>query len=183
MSSIVITLPKIENARQIRDILVRHGFTVDALCTTGAGALIEMNRLDCGIVICGYRFSDMYYTQLAESMPESFEILLIGSAQAVADCPSGLVSLTMPLKSYELINTVQMMLVQNARRYKKRKARPKVRDEKEKNYIQTAKRLLMERNHMSEEDAYRYIQKCSMDSGTNMVETAQMILMLIYEEL
>ncbi|MFR6582545.1 MAG: ANTAR domain-containing protein [Ruminococcus sp.] len=28
----------------------------------------------------------------------------------------------------------------------------------------------MERNHLSEEDAYRYIQKCSMDSGTNMVE-------------
>ena len=41
----------------------------------------------------------------------------------------------------------------------------------------------MERNHLSEEEAFRYIQKSSMDSGTNMVETAQMILMLmIYEE-
>lgn len=39
----------------------------------------------------------------------------------------------------------------------------------------------MERNHLSEEDAYRYIQKCSMDSGTNMVETAQMVLMLLYD--
>ena len=27
----------------------------------------------------------------------------------------------------------------------------------------------------------RYIQKSSMDSGTNMVETAQMILLLIYD--
>ena len=41
----------------------------------------------------------------------------------------------------------------------------------------------MERNHLSEEEAFRYIQKSSMDSGTNMVETAQMILMLmIYED-
>ena len=40
----------------------------------------------------------------------------------------------------------------------------------------------MERNHMTEEQAFRYIQKCSMDSGINMVETAQMILMMIYEE-
>ena len=40
----------------------------------------------------------------------------------------------------------------------------------------------MERNHLSEEEAYRYIQKSSMDTGTNMVETAQMILMLFFEE-
>jgi len=37
----------------------------------------------------------------------------------------------------------------------------------------------MERNNMSEEDAHHYIQKCSMDSATNMVETAQMILSLM----
>ncbi len=28
---------------------------------------------------------------------------------------------------------------------------------------------------MTEEEAYRHIQKCSMDSGTNMVETAQYV--------
>ena len=41
------------------------------------------------------------------------------------------------------------------------------------------KRLLMERNGMSEEEAHRYIQKCSMDSGTNLVETAQMVISLL----
>ncbi|HCO28049.1 MAG TPA: antitermination regulator, partial [Lachnospiraceae bacterium] len=39
--------------------------------------------------------------------------------------------------------------------------------------------VLMARNHMTEEEAHRYLQKTSMDSGTNMVETAQMILMLM----
>ena len=34
----------------------------------------------------------------------------------------------------------------------------------------------MARNHMTEEEAHRYIQKCSMDSGTNMAETAEMVL-------
>ena len=48
----------------------------------------------------------------------------------------------------------------------------------EQNYINNAKWLLMERNHMTEQEAFRYIQKSSMDSGTNMVETAQMILLL-----
>ena len=42
-----------------------------------------------------------------------------------------------------------------------------------------AKELLMERNRMAELEAHRYLQKCSMDSGTNMVETAQMVISLI----
>ena len=37
----------------------------------------------------------------------------------------------------------------------------------------------MERNHMTEEEAHRYLQKTSMDSGTNLVETAQMLLTLM----
>ena len=32
---------------------------------------------------------------------------------------------------------------------------------------------------MTEEEAHRYIQKCSMDSGTNMLETAQMVISLM----
>ena len=32
---------------------------------------------------------------------------------------------------------------------------------------------------MSEEEAHRYLQKTSMDSGTNLVETAEMLLALM----
>ena len=50
----------------------------------------------------------------------------------------------------------------------------------EQNLIMRAKELLMERNNMTESEAHRYIQKCSMDSGTNLVETAQMVISLIH---
>lgn len=39
----------------------------------------------------------------------------------------------------------------------------------------------MVRNHMTEEEAHRYLQKTSMDSGTNLVETAQMVLSMMTE--
>ena len=39
----------------------------------------------------------------------------------------------------------------------------------------------MNRNHMSEEEAHRYLQKCSMESGTNMAETAEMVLSVMAE--
>ena len=47
--------------------------------------------------------------------------------------------------------------------------------------IRQAKELLMARNNLSEEEAHRYLQKSSMDSGTNMVETAQMVLSIMAE--
>ena len=55
----------------------------------------------------------------------------------------------------------------------------KARSKNDRKRIEEAKQVLMERNHMTEEEAHRYLQKTSMDSGTNMVETAQMILMLM----
>ena len=75
-----------------------------------------------------------------------------------------------------------MVLGQIEHRHRKRKVIKK-RSEKEENYIRNAKYLLMERNHLTEQEAYRYLQKSSMDNGTNMVETAQMVLMLMFDEI
>ncbi len=64
----------------------------------------------------------------------------------------------------------------------KTKTQPKKRTQQEQNYIDNAKRVLMERNNMTEPEAFRYIQKCSMDSGINMVESAQMVLIMEYDK-
>ena len=82
-----------------------------------------------------------------------------------------------------LVEAVNDILFRLERRINKIKIKPKLWSEREQNYISNAKRLLMEKNQMTEDEAYRHIQKCSMDSGTNMVETAQMLLMLMYDEL
>lgn len=60
----------------------------------------------------------------------------------------------------------------------KKKASQPAKKEKpqEQKIIDDAKAILMERNNMSEPEAFRYIQKCSMDSGNTMVESAQMVI-------
>ena len=90
--------------------------------------------------------------------------------------------MTFPIRTGELISTVEMLLLQQERRLKKKKTKPKKRSEEEQKIIDAAKKVLMERNQMTEQEAFRYIQKSSMDSETNMVETAQMILLLIHDE-
>jgi response regulator NasT len=42
--------------------------------------------------------------------------------------------------------------------------------------VEKAQRLLMERNGMERREAYRYIQKQSMNSGNSMLEVAGTIL-------
>ena len=182
MSSIVVALPKIEDAKKIRTILVSHGFSVASVCNTAENALAAISELGYGILICGYHLPDMYYRELLEYLSPGFDMLLLASPKVIQEAPPSILTLEMPLRSADLLNTVNMMLMQIEHRRKKDRKKPKVRSWKEQNYISNAKMMLMQRNHLSEEEAHRYIQKCSMESGTNMAEAAQMLLMLFFEE-
>lgn len=182
MVSIIVVFPKAEDAKNIRNILVRSGYRVAAVCTSGAQVLQVADRIGEGIVVCGYKFTDMLYSQLLEDIPDSFEMLLIASRSVLESCDDrSVVCLALPLKIHDLANTVEMIMGNLLRKKKKRRQQPKVRSEEEMKLIADAKKLLMERNSMTEEEAHRYMQKCSMDSGTNLVETAQMVLTLLTE--
>ena len=180
MANIIVVFPKIEDAKNIRNLLVRYGFSVSAVCTTGAQAISTADGLDDGIVVCGYRFPDMIYSDLHADLPSHFEMLLVASQKYLSECSNqNIVTVSMPIKVHDLIDTLQMMADAIARRRRKRKAAPRGRSDEERALITQAKELLMERNNLTEEEAHRYIQKCSMDSGTNMVETAQMVLSIM----
>lgn len=176
MTNIIVALPRLEDAKGIKNILMRGGFRVTGICTTGAQAVAQADGLHGGIVICGYKLTDMVYSELHECLPPGFEMLLIASGHLLSQCAEdGIMCLAMPLKTGELLSTIGMM-AENIERRRKAKQEPKSRNAGEEEAIKKAKSLLMDRNHMSEGEAHRYLQKCSMDSGTNMAETALMVL-------
>ncbi len=175
MTNIIVAFAKLEDARRIKNILVKSGFGVTAVCTSGAQALGYADEFHDGLIIAGYRLADMICAELKRSLPEGFEASQRVLAEVQGD---GIIGLAMPLKVHELVSTVDMLSQGIVRRRKKRREKPKVRDEKEAAIIAGAKQLLMARNNMTEEEAHRYLQKHSMDNGTNLVETAQMLLAL-----
>jgi response regulator NasT len=120
----------------------------------------------------------MHYSELYGYLPREFRMLLVASPAKLQDCTStDIMCLPMPIHSHELVSTLQTMMFELMRpRKKKARLQPKQRSEQEQKIIRDAKQLLMNRNNMSEEEAHKYIQKVSMDSGNNLVETAQMIL-------
>jgi hypothetical protein len=102
-------------------------------------------------------------------------------ADLVLNLAEGVVGLSQPFKVYDLINTVEMMLKAQQRRRRKRREEAKRRNPAQRAVIEKAKSLLMERNNLTEEEAHRYLQKNSMESGTNMLETARMVLTIMGE--
>jgi response regulator NasT len=179
--SIIVGFPKTEDAVCIKNLLNRNGYNVSEACTLGSQIISLANDLDEGIVVCGYRFSDMHYSELNGYLPKGFEMLLVASPDKLEYCQdNNIVCLQMPIKTHDLLNTLQMMTYQFQKRKKKDKDRPKVRTEEEKALIQKAKLVLMDRNNMTEEEAHRYLQKNSMDSGTNLIEMSEMVLRMFY---
>jgi len=180
VTNIVVAFSKPEDAKSIKNILMRNGFQVVAVCTSGAQALSCLEDLNGGIVVSGYRFEDMMFQELKECMPKGFEMLLVASRSHAGELDlKDLVYLPMPLKVHDLVTTLEMMCQAQSQKKKRMRQKPTERNKEEQQLIVQAKALLMERNHMTESEAHRYIQKCSMDSGTNMVETAQMVISLI----
>lgn len=179
MTNIIVVFPKIEDAKSIRNLLVKNGFNVIGACTTGAQVLTYAEELADGIVVSGYKLADMMYTELREYLPDYFELLLLASRGKLDEAVgSNVICVEMPLKIHELLSTVNMLVEAMERRKRRRRMQPKVRNEEDSRTIDSAKALLMERNNMTEDEAHRYLQKNSMDSGTNIVETAQMVLSL-----
>lgn len=106
MSVVLIVLPKSEDGKKVKKILMNHGFSHVFAYPTASALLQEVNRHSYGLVISGYRLKDMYYRELADSLPSFFEMVLIGSANTVSEADAGILSLTTPLKVYDLVNTV-----------------------------------------------------------------------------
>ena len=177
MANIIVAFSKPEDGKSIKGILVRSGYEVAAVCMSGSQVLSAAEDLSGGIVVCGYRFEDMMYDELRQCLSFNFEMLVLASPARWSGIQmSGVVCLPV----HDLLSTLDMMLQAQQRIRRKLRSRPRERSKEEQDLINEAKALLMDRNNMTESEAHRYIQKCSMDSGTNLVETAQMIISLIH---
>ena len=180
MSNVIVAFSQPENGRNIRNILVKSGFHVVSVCTSGSQILTAAEELDRGVVLGGGKFQDMVYGEVCRMLPEEFSMLVMAKAGAFEeDAPENAVFLPMPLKVHDLVSTLEMMIMAQEKRHRRRRRIPRPRSREDMELIGRAKEMLMERNHMTEDEAHRYIQKCSMTNGSSLVETAEMIISLI----
>ena len=178
MGCIIVVMPKIEDAHRIGGLLNKHGYRPDLVCSSAAEALSESCRMDDGVIICGSRLTDMSFVELQDCIPRFFRLIILSRNVMNEEYPDEAVKLEMPLKVSELIGAIESEASKYYRRPADNKVVKHTRSGEDRKYIDAAKSLLMAKKSMTESEAYRYIQKTSMDTGTSMVETARMVLLL-----
>jgi len=192
MRSIIVAFPDVTIAHKIRDILQNHGFPVRGLASSGSMALRLIQSEDGGgLVVCGSKFPDMSSVQMQSLLPDDYDTLMLvssGNMDLTFGQQEGLYTLALPLHSQDLISSVRMLL-ETRQMYSnisraavpkpgtaKSDSPPAKRGADEKRIIDQAKALLMNRNNMSEEEAHRFLQKKSMDTGSRLIDMAASVL-------
>ena len=171
-------MSKIEEARKIGGLLTKHGYRPDLVCSLAADALSESCRLDNGVVICGSRLNDMSFVELNDCIPKYFRLIIMSRNIMNEEYPDEAVKLELPLKISELIRAIESENSKYFRHPSDGRVMKQSRDREDRKYIDKAKEILMRTKGMSEPEAYRYLQKTSMDNSTSMVETARMVILL-----
>lgn len=177
MSSLFMLMPNPDNAKKIGEKLRVYGYSPDGIFQRGAEVLEAAGNDSSGVIICTARFRDMNYLSLLEYLSAGYRLLVLSSDPEV-DTSSGRVEVLLnPFKTMDLVNKLAQM-TGGLGKPREKKSFVKKRSPEEEQLINEAKRLLMERDHITEPEAFRFIQKSSMDSGRNMVESARMVILL-----
>ena len=176
MGAILVAMPKHEDSDRIADIIRRSDIWEEVfICDTGSEVLRKIEDMDISLVVCTRKLRDMGYEELYNYLPVSMNMLLLTKDVRTDLFSSNIIIVQIPFKTADLVSSMRMLMPSGYRRSDKKKA---VRSEGDKLTIDKAKLLLMERNNMTEPEAYRYLQKNSMDMGRTLSETAHMILSL-----
>ena len=133
-----------------------------------------MSKQRVSTVICGFKLPDEPAEALFEDLPPTCSMLIVAVQGMLDLCQNDdIFRLASPVRRGDLVASVRLLLQMGHRLEKF--VRPQ-RSQEEEELIQSAKELLMDRNGMTEEQAHRFLQKKSMDSGVKMAQTARLVL-------
>lgn len=174
MDQVILAFQGEQTSARVRDIIEAAGLAGCLICHSAAEVKRLVYTQSISTVICGYKLQDETALELSDDLPNSCSMLVIGVQNMLDMIDSdNIFKLPSPVAKGDLVASVRMLLQLGHRIERRRKPE---RSQEEKAIIQCAKELLMDRHGMSEEQAHRFLQKKSMDSGSKLVQAAQMVL-------
>lgn len=174
MESLIVAFEGEKTALRIRDIIESGGVAECLICHSGAEVKRIVYQQGVTVVVSGYKLRDETAENLYTDLP-SYCSMLVLAPQSYLELmgKSDIFRLTAPASREDLLASVQMLLQMGHRMA--RYIRPR-RSQEERDLVEQAKAVLMDRHGMSEEEAHRFLQKTSMDSGVKLNQTAQLVL-------
>lgn len=183
-SEIIIAVGNEEAGNKIKQVLAGSGFAVSGVCFSGSEAIRRVRALKPAILLANYELPDTTGFDVARVVAGNnlcSVVLLTDDIQKgyvesrMKDLD--IVCLIRPVSRALLLNTVELLI---RSRIRIEKLEAEIREMKvnldTRKLIDRAKGLLMEKSGLSEQEAYRKIQKQSMDTGVPMKEVARSIV-------
>ena len=171
MREIIIASANRQSAEKVRTILQNGRFFVNNIFSSGSEVLSYASLHPDALAVCG-KLNDMSAAALAELLPSEFDlIVLLPSGVAQTVFLSNTVCLNMPVNYSELLDTVGMLTATAVLGKKERTEKPQADTQ----LIETAKKIIMSRHHISEREAHKLLQRRSMETGLKISQLAKMI--------
>lgn len=197
MRHLIIAFTDQDVARKIKYVLASHGLPVAGVCASAAQVLQQASVLEGGgVVVCPYRLADMTARELMSLLSDDYDMLVLATPrQQVQINEPGIYSLSQPVNGPVLVDSARQLLETRQMKLDRvfqsmrpvpaasRPAGHQPGDESahnrpldEKKVIEQAKYLLMNRHQMNEEEAHRFLQKKSMESGMRLADLARKVI-------
>ena len=177
--TIIIALSNIETAKKIKSLLVQEGYQVVALCTSGNELIRMVMQYSPDLVLVGYKFKDMSLLDIYATLVDTTSFLAIVNEpyKSYIEEDTDIYCIGTKISNVLLTNAIDLIF-QGKKRIKKltkqvEKLENTIEDRK---LIEKAKGKLMATSGLTENEAFRYMQKISMDSGKKMKDIASLIL-------
>ena len=176
---IVIALSNIETANKLKSLLTQEGYDIISLCTSGNELIRLVLQYSPDLVLVGYKFKDMSLLDVYETLYDTTSFLAIVNEpyRSYIEEDTDIYCIGTKISNVLLTNAIDLIF-QSKRRIKKLKDQvEKLENTLEvRKLVEKAKGLLMQNSGLTEHEAFRYMQKISMDSGKKMRDIASLLL-------
>ena len=170
MARILIAAAAEESRLKLSRLLAASGYSVFRVCGSGSELRRSINECQDGIVILAGLIPDCKPDELQWDYGSTIQILLIGKPFVLESCESReIFRLPLPASSQAVIGAVEMLSQLHRMRLPQRGGA-------DRQMVEQAKKILMEKHGISEPEAHRALQQHAMRTGKKMTEYAEMIV-------
>ena len=170
MARLVIAGSSEQSRAQLARLLSSSGYPVYRLCASAGELRRVLNECDDGILVLGGQVPECSADELYWDYGGHVRILLIARPPVLESCEEeGIFHLAMPTSQQAVLGAVEMLTQLHQMSLPKR-----TRNDRQ--TVEEAKRILMQRSGLTEPQAHRQIQQYAMNHGMKMADCASQIL-------
>ena len=173
MRQIVVAFERQSNCDRLREALESTGEFTCLTCRSAAQVKRTVGKLRVDLVVCGFKLGEESCETLYFDLPQRCVMLMVAPQAQLDLCEAaGIFKLPAPIRRGSLLSSVRLL----AQLGQGRDRASAQRSPEERELVERAKRVLIERGGMTEDQAHRFLQKRSMDSGARLADTARQVL-------